>query len=69
MLSTITLAWNITDPARRREEGTSRDGGEDDDGAGGPPSRSAADGRDVLIDVEPRRRTGFHSATSIVPYS
>jgi hypothetical protein len=29
------LACNITDPTRRREEGTSRDGGEDDGGAGG----------------------------------
>jgi hypothetical protein len=27
------LACNITDPTRRREEGTSRDGGEDDGGA------------------------------------
>ena len=73
MLSTITLAWNITDPARRREEGTSRGGGEDDGGAGGGarglPSRSAEDGRDVPIHAEPWRRTGFHSATSIVPYS
>jgi hypothetical protein len=34
------LTWNITDPARRREEGMSGDGGEDDSGAGGPPGRS-----------------------------
>jgi hypothetical protein len=50
------LTWNITDPARRREEGTSRDGGEDDDGAGGgaggPPGRSAEDDRDVPIHAQ-----------------
>jgi hypothetical protein len=49
------LAWNTTDPARNREEGTSGDGGED--------------GGDVPVHVEPWRRTGFHSTTSIVPYS
>jgi hypothetical protein len=69
MLSTITLAWNIIDPTRRREEGTSRDGGEDDDGAGGPPGRSAVDGGDVPIHAERWRRTWFRSATSIVLYS
>jgi hypothetical protein len=70
------LACNIIDPARRREEGTSRDGGEDDGragggagGAGGSPGRSAEDGRDVPVHVEPWRRIGFRSATSIVPYS
>jgi hypothetical protein len=67
----ITLACNITDPARRREEGTSRDGGEDYSGArggaGGSPGRSAEDGGDVRVHVEPWRRTGFRSATSIVP--
>jgi hypothetical protein len=31
----MTLACNITNPTRRREEGTSRDGGEDNGGAGG----------------------------------
>jgi hypothetical protein len=59
----------ITDPARRREEGTSRDGGEDDGGAGGLPGRSAEDGRDVPIHAEPWRHTGFRSDTSIVPYN
>jgi hypothetical protein len=64
---------NITDPARRREEGTSRDEGEDDGGAGGgaggPPGRSAEDGEDVPVHAEPWRRTGFRSTTSIVPCS
>ena len=63
------LACNITDPTRTREEGTSRDGGEDDGGAGGSPSRSAEDGGDVPVHVEPWRRIGFSSATSIVPCS
>jgi hypothetical protein len=49
------LACNITDLARRREEGT--------------PDRSAEDGGDVSIHAEPWRRTGFRSATSIVPYN
>jgi hypothetical protein len=44
------LAWNITELARRREEGT--------------PGRSAEDGGDVSIHAEPWRRTGFRSATS-----
>jgi hypothetical protein len=52
---TITLAWNITDPARNREEGTLGNGGED--------------GGDVPVHVEPWRRTGFRSTTFIVPYS
>ena len=72
MLSTITLAWNIIDPTRRREEGTSRDRGEDDgraSGADGSPGRSAEDGGDVSIHAEPWRHTGFRSATSIVPYN
>jgi hypothetical protein len=56
-------------PARRREEGTPRDGGEDGGGAGSPPRRSAEDGGDVSIHAEPWRRTGFRSATSIVPYN
>jgi hypothetical protein len=64
------LACNITDPTRRREEGTSRDGGEDDGGAGGgAPGRSSEDGRDVPVHAEPWRRTGYRSATSIVPSS
>jgi hypothetical protein len=66
---TITLTCNITDPARRREEGMSRDGGEDDGGAGGSPGRSAEDGGNVPIHAEPWRHTGFRSATSIVPYN
>jgi hypothetical protein len=37
--------------------------------AGGPPGRSAEDGGDVLVHVEPWRRTEFHSTTFIVPYS
>jgi hypothetical protein len=49
------LACNITDPARRREEET--------------PDRPAEDGGDVSIHEEPLRRTGFRSATSIVPYN
>jgi hypothetical protein len=66
------LACNITDPTRRREEGTSRDGGEDDGGAGGAggsPGRSSEDGGDVPVHAEPWRRTGLRSATSIVPCS
>jgi hypothetical protein len=64
------LAGNITDPTRRREEGTSRDGGEDDGGAGGRASgRSSEDGRDVPVHAEPWRHTGHRSATSIVPSS
>jgi hypothetical protein len=67
------LACNITDPTRRREEGTSRDGGEDDSGArggaGGSPGRSSEDGGDVPVHVEPWRRTGLRFATSIVPCS
>ena len=67
------LAWNITELARRREEGTTGDGGEDDGGAGGgaggSPGRSAKDGGDVLVHAEPWRHTGFRSATSIVPCS
>jgi hypothetical protein len=63
----------IIDPARRREEGTSRDGGEDDGGAGGgaggSSGRSAEDGGDVPIHAEPWRHTGFRSDTSIVPYN
>jgi hypothetical protein len=51
----------------------SRDGGEDDGGAGGraggSPGRSSEDGGDVLVHAEPWRRTGFRSATSIVPCS
>jgi hypothetical protein len=54
---------------QRRDEGTSRDGGEDDGGAGGSSSRSSEDSGDVPVHVEPWRRTGFHSATSIVPCS
>ena len=34
------MAWNITELARRREEGTPRDGGEDGGEAGSPPGRS-----------------------------
>jgi hypothetical protein len=49
------LACNITDPARRREERT--------------PGRSIEDGGDVSIHVEPWRRTGYRSVTSIVPYN
>jgi hypothetical protein len=49
------LACNITDPARRREEGT--------------PGRLVEDGGDVSIHEEPWRRIGFRSATSIVPYN
>jgi hypothetical protein len=64
---TITLAGNIIDPARRREEGTSRDGGEDDGGAGGPPGRSAEDGGDVPIHAEPWRRTGFAPPPPLFP--
>jgi hypothetical protein len=60
------LACNITDPTRRREEGMSRDGGEDNGGAGGG---SSEDGGDVPVHAEPWRRTGFRSATSIVPCS
>jgi hypothetical protein len=60
------FACNITDLTRR-------DGGEDDGGAGGGAAgsrgRSSEDGRDVPVHVEPWRRTGFHSATSIVPCS
>jgi hypothetical protein len=60
------LACNITDPTRR-------DGGEDDGGAGGGAGdsrgRSSEDGGDVSIHAEPWRRTGFRSATSIVPCS
>jgi hypothetical protein len=63
------LACNITDPTRRREEGTSRDGGEDDGGAGGSPGISSEDGGDVPVHAEPWRRTGLRSATSIVPCS
>jgi hypothetical protein len=70
---TITLTCNITDPARRREEGMLRDGGEDDagarGGAGGSPRRSPEDGGDVPIHAEPWRRTGFRFATSSVPYN
>jgi hypothetical protein len=51
----------------------SRDGGEDGGRAGGkvrgPPSKSVEDGGDVPIHAEPWRRTGFRSATFIVPYS
>jgi hypothetical protein len=63
------LAWNITDPTRNREEGTSGDGGEDDGREGGPPGRSGEDGGDVPVHAEPWRRTGYRSTTSIVPYS
>jgi hypothetical protein len=49
------MAWNITDPARNREEGTSGDGGKD--------------GGDVQVHAESLRHTGFRSTTSIVPYS
>jgi carbohydrate-binding DOMON domain-containing protein len=38
-------------------------------GAGGSPGRSSEDGRDVPVHAEPWRRTGFCSATSIVPCS
>jgi hypothetical protein len=68
-----TKAPTITDPARRREEGTSGDGGEDDSGArgraGGPFGRSAEDGGDVPVHVESWRRTCFRSTTSVVPSS
>jgi hypothetical protein len=47
------LAWNITYPARRREEGTPRDEDEDGGGAGGPLGRSVEDGGDVSMHVEP----------------
>jgi hypothetical protein len=66
-LSTITLACNIIDPTRIREEGTLRDGGEDDGGAGGSLGRSSEDGGDIPVHAEPWCRTGFRSATSIVP--
>jgi hypothetical protein len=56
------LACNITYPTRR-------DGGEDDGGAGGSRGRSSEDGGDVLVHAEPWRRTGFRSATFIVPCS
>jgi hypothetical protein len=60
------LACNITDPTRR-------DGGEDDGraggGAAGSRGRSSEDGIDVPVHAEPWRRTGFRSATSIVPCS
>jgi hypothetical protein len=68
-LSYYNIGLEYYRPARRREKGRSRDGGEDDGGAGGPPGRSVEDGRDVPIHGEPWRRTGFRSATSIVPYS
>jgi hypothetical protein len=45
------------------------DGGEDDGGAGGPLCRLVEDGRDVPVHVEPWRRTGFCSTTSVVPSS
>jgi hypothetical protein len=47
------------------------DGGEDEGraggGAGGSLGGSAKDGEDVPVDVEPWRRTGFCSTTSVVP--
>jgi hypothetical protein len=45
------------------------DGGEDDGGAGGPLGRSTEDDEDVPLHVEPLRRTGFCSTTSVVPSS
>jgi hypothetical protein len=45
------------------------DGGDDDGGVGGLLGRSAKDGRDVPIHVEPLRRTWFCSTTSVVPSS
>jgi hypothetical protein len=49
------MSWNITDPARNREEGMLGDEGED--------------GRVVPVHAEPWRHIGFRSTTSIVPYS
>jgi hypothetical protein len=37
--------------------------------AGGPLGRSAADGGDVPVHVEPWRVTWFRSTTSIVPFN
>jgi hypothetical protein len=65
----ITLGWNITVPARRREEGTYGDVGEDEGKAGGSLGESAEDGRDVLVHVEPWSRIGSCSTTSTVPSS
>jgi hypothetical protein len=65
----ITLGWNITGPARRREEGTYGDGGKDDGRAGGSLGRSTEDGIDASVHTEPWRRIGSCSITSIVPSS
>jgi hypothetical protein len=45
------------------------DGGEDEGGASGSLRTSTKDGGDVSVHVEPWRRTGSCSTTSVVPYS
>jgi hypothetical protein len=45
------------------------DGGKDDGGLRGPLGRSAEDGRDVPVHIEPWRHIGFCSTTSVVPSS
>jgi hypothetical protein len=62
------LARNITDPIRRREEGTSRDGDEDNGGAGGSPGGSSEDGGDVPVHAEPLGTAqGFASPPPLFP--